>query len=178
MGYYRKSIKTKTIILFLLFFLLSNTTAQAKDYSKSLKTVEFSSLSDKDMEDTISSLVSKISRELALPYTPRVSCYEDDWAVLAHNTRIPIGDVGPTICVNLRPFKTDPNTNIVFTIAHEVRHSYQYEHQNDDSDYGIACYNGLHNYKSWYEDIGAYYSQWLEQDANDYAQQYTDKYFK
>lgn len=171
-------MKRLSIIICLTLFLLLPINVQAKDYSKSLKKVDFCTLSNEDMEDTINSLVSKISRELALPYTPRVSCYEDDWAVLAHNTRIPIGDVGPTICVNLRPFKTDPTTNIVFTIAHEVRHSYQYEHQNDDSDYGRACYNGLHNYKSWYEDIGAYYSQWLEQDANDYAQQYTDKYFK
>lgn len=164
-------------IIFLLLFLSLPLTTQAKDYSKSLKTVSFSTLSDKDMEDTINSLVSQISRELELPYTPIVSCYEDDWAVLAHNTLIPIGDYGPTICINLRPFKTDPNTNIVFTIAHEVRHSYQYEHQFDDSDYGRACYNGLHNYNSWYEDIDAYYSQWLEQDANEYADSYTEKYF-
>lgn len=171
-------MKRLSIILFILLFLLSPVTAQAKDYSKSLKTVNFNTLSDKDMEDTINSLVSKISRELALPYTPRVSCYEDDWAVLAHNTLYPIGSYGPKICVNLRPFKTDPNTNIVFTIAHEVRHSYQYEHQNDDSDYGRACYQGIHNYNAWYKDLEAYYGQWLEQDANDYAQQYTDKYFK
>lgn len=171
-------MKRLSIILFILLFLAMPINTQAKDYSKSLKTVSFSTLSDSDMEDTINSLDSKISRELALPYTPRVSCYEDDWAVLAHNTLYPIGDYGPTICVNLRPFKTDPNTNIVFTVAHEVRHSYQYEHQQDDSDYGKACYNGLHNYNSWYEDIGAYYSQWLEQDANDYANQYVERYFK
>lgn len=170
-------MKRLSAIIFLLLFLALPITAQAKDYSKSLKTVSFSTLSDKDMEDTINSLVKKISRELELPYTPRVSCYEYDWAVLAHNTLIPIGDYGPTICVNLKPFKTDPNTNIVFTIAHEVRHSYQYEHQNDDSDYGRACYNGINNYNSWYKDIGAYYSQWLEQDANEYATQYADKYF-
>ena len=174
-------MKRLSLIICLTLFLLLPLQVQAKDYSKSLKSVSFNTLSDTDMEDTINSLVKKISRELALPYTPRVSCYEDDWAVLAHNTRIPIGDVGPTICVNLRPFKentTDSSYQIVHTIAHEVRHSYQYEHQNDDSDYGRACYNGLHNYNAWYENIGAYYSQWLEQDANEYATQYADKYFK
>lgn len=171
-------MKRLSAIIFLLLFLSLPLTAQAKDYSKSLNTVEFSTLSNKDMEDTINSLVSKISRELALPYTPRVSCYEDDWAVLAHNTLYPIGGYGPKICVNLRPFKTDPNTNIVFTVAHEVRHSYQYEHQQDDSDYGRACHEGINNYNSWYEDIGAYYGQWLEQDANEYAARYTENFFK
>jgi hypothetical protein len=173
-------MKKLSAIIFLLLFLSLPITAQAKDYSKSLKTVSFSTLSDKDMEDTINSLVSKISGELALPYTPRVSCYEYDWAVLAHNTLYPIGDYGPTICVNLRPFKADTENSsqqIVQTIAHEVRHSYQYEHQNDDSDYGRNCYQGIHNYNAWYEDIGAYYIQWLEQDANDYATQYVERYF-
>lgn len=170
-------MKRLSIIICLTLFLLLPITAQAKDYSKSLKSVSFNTLNNADMEDTINSLVSQNARELELPYTPRVSCYEYDWAVIAHNTLYPIGDYGPTICVNLRPFKTDTTTNIVFTIAHEVRHSYQYEHQNDDSDYGRACYNGLNNYNSWYEDIGAYYSQWLEQDANEYATQYADKYF-
>lgn len=173
-------MKRLSFIIILLLFLSLPITAQAKDYSKSLKTVSFSTLSDKDMEDTINSLVKKISRELALPYTPRVSCYEDDWAVLAHNTRIPIGDVGPIICVNLRLFKentTDSSYQIVHTIAHEVRHSYQYEHQNDDSDYGRNCYQGIHNYTAWYKDLEAYYGQWLEQDANEYATQYADKYF-
>lgn len=174
-------MKRLSIFFCLILFLLLPINVQAKDYSKSLKTVSFNTLSDKDMEDTINSLVSKISRELALPYTPRVSCYEDDWAVLAHNTRIPIGDVGPTICVNLRPFKentTDSSYQIVFTIAHEVRHSYQYEHQNDATDYGRACHEGINNYSSWYEDIGAYYGQWLEQDANEYAAKYAENYFK
>lgn len=172
--------KLAFVMVICIFLSLSNT-AYAKDYSKSLKTIEFSSLSDKDMEDTISSLVNKISRELALPYTPRVSCYEDDWAVLAHNTLIPIGDYGPKICVNLRPFKADTENSsqqIVQTIAHEVRHSYQYEHQNDDTDYGRACYDGLHNYNAWYNDTEAYYRQFLETDANDYAAQYVQRYFK
>lgn len=169
----------KMLYVLLALILLSNftLTVNAKDRSDVIRKGGFIELSDEDMEDTINSLVSKISRELELPYTPRVSCYEYDWAVMAHNTLYPIGDYGPTICVNLRPFKADMTTNIVFTIAHEVRHSYQYEHQNDDSDYGRACYNGLHNYNSWYADIGAYYSQWLEQDANEYATQYADKYF-
>lgn len=171
-------MKRLSIIICLTLFLVLPLNVQAKDYAESLKTVSFSTLSDEDMEDTINSLVSQISRELELPYTPRVSCYEYDWAVIAHNTLYPIGDYGPTICVNLRPFKTDPTINIVFIIAHEVRHSYQYEHQNDDSDYGRACYKGLHNYNAWYEDTGAYYSQWLEQDANEYAMQYVERYFK
>lgn len=174
-------MKRLSVIIFLLLFLLLPITAQAKDYSKSLKTVSFSTLSDSDMEDTINSLVSKLSRELALPYTPRVSCYEDDWAVLAHNTLYPIGDYGPTICVNLRPFKADTENSsqqIIQTIAHEVRHSYQYEHQNDQTDYGKACFDNLHNYNGWYKDSEAYTEQFLEQDANEYATQYVQKYFK
>lgn len=168
-------------IIFLLLFLLSPVTAHAKDYSKSLKTVEFSSLSNQDMDETIASLIRTISRDQKIIHTPVASTYEDSWAVIAHNTLLPIGDIGPTICVNLRPFKentTDSSYQIVFTIAHEVRHSYQYEHQNDATDYGRACHEGINNYNSWYEDIGAYYGQWLEQDANEYAAKYAANYFK
>lgn len=170
----------RLIPLFILvcFFSLS-TTAYAKDYSDSIKTIDISQLSNEDMTETLDSLIQKISKDLGIVHIPHASCYEYDWSVLAHNTLIPIGDVGSTICVNLLPFKSCENANyfLVHTIAHEVRHTYQYEHQFDDSDYGRACYNGLHNYNSWYEDIDAYYSQWLEQDANEYADSYTEKYF-
>lgn len=167
------------LFIIVCFFSLS-TTAYAKDYSDSIKTIDISQLSNEDMTETLDSLIQKISKDLGIVHIPHASCYEYDWSVLAHNTLIPIGDVGSTICVNLLPFKSCENANyfLVHTIAHEVRHSYQYEHQYDDSDYGRTCKDGYNAYTQYYDDLSAYKAQFLEQDANDYAKSYADRYFK
>ena len=62
-------------------------------------------------------------------------------------------------------------------MAHEIRHDYQYEHMNDDSDYGRAVKTNKQNYVSYYIDLEAYTNQFIEQDATDYADSYTEKYF-
>ena len=177
----------KKIIVFislLLTLLFTPITAYAKPRLDVVKHGGWVDLSDEDMQDTIKALVEQIAKEEQLPYTPMVSCF--DWpecAMLAYNTLIT-----KTICVNLSHFRNDIDANIagesveyhlVKTIAHEVRHSFQYEHQFDDSDYGRAVannnaypvvYNGYN--KAEYE------AQFKEADANAYGVDFADRFFK
>lgn len=141
-------------------------------FSLPVEAKEFPELSQEAKEKYITNLTDRISKELELQTTPKLYFYScEEWPVIASYY-----DGLNYIYVNIGAITSYEEA--VKTMAHEIRHDYQYEHQNDDSDYGRACYNGLHNYNSWYEDIGAYYSQWLEQDANDYANQYVERYFK
>lgn len=141
-------------------------------FSLPVEAKEFPELSQEAKEKYITNLTDRISKELELQTTPKLYFYScEEWPVIASYY-----DGLNYIYVNIGAITSYEEA--VKTMAHEVRHSYQYEHQNDDSDYGKACYNGINNYNSWYKDIGAYYSQWLEQDANDYANQYMERYFK
>lgn len=137
-----------------------------------VEATEFPELSQEAKEKYITNLTDCISKELKLQTTPKLYFYScEEWPVIASYY-----DGLNYIYVNIGAITSYEEA--IKTMAHEVRHDYQYEHQNDDSDYGKACYNGINNYNSWYKDIGAYYSQWLEQDANDYANQYMERYFK
>ena len=183
----RNIMKRLSAIIFLLLFLLLPITVQAKDYSKSLKTVSFSTLSDKDMEDTIQSLATKIARDCGIPYEIHTSCFDwQEWHILAYNNLIIYPDYGTTICINLSGFRDTTEADyrgctveylLVHTLAHEIRHSYQYYHQNDDSDYGRACKQGLIDYKSYNGDSTSYYLQFIEADAEEFASEYADEYF-
>lgn len=66
----------------------------------------------------------------------------------------------------------------VKAIAHEMRHDYQYEHMNDDTDYGRAVRANKQNYISFYDDLDGYYNQFTEADAIEYAQVYMERYFR
>lgn len=170
-------------MFFFLFFSFS-TTAYAKPRIDVVKHGGWVDLSDEDMQDTIVALVEQIAKEEQLPYVPEVSCF--DWpenAMLAYNTLIT-----KTICVNLSYFRNDIDAtaagvsveyHLVKTLAHEVRHSYQYEHQFDDSEYGRAIatnyaypvvYNGYN--------LAEYEAQFKEADANAYGTDYADRFFK
>lgn len=179
-------MKKLSIILALVIFLALSIPVNAKDYSKSLKTVNFSSLSDEDIQTKLENIAKNVSKDLGLPYTPKISTYDCDWyKSLASNTLIPIGGQ-PTICVNLSGLTEEEaeakgmtvDYLIVHIIAHECRHSFQYEHQNDDSEYGKACKDGYNAYTQYYDDLSAYKAQFLEVDANEYAKMYADKYCK
>lgn len=139
---------------------------------------------DIDIQAKLESIAKNVSNDLELPYTPKISTYDCNWyKSLASNTLIPIGGQ-PTICVNLSGLTEEEaeakgmtlDYLIVHTIAHECRHSFQYEHQNDNSEYGRACKAGYEAYTQYYNDLDAYKAQFLEQDANEYAKSYADKF--
>ena len=148
-----------------------------------LKTGGFTSLSDEDMQDTIQALCDKICKDCGVQNKQTISCY--DWEgspVLAYNTLYGCN----IICVNLTGFRTTADADaagetveyhLVKTIAHEVRHSYQWEHQNDDSEYGRACKQGFISYEDYSGDKALYNAQFIESDAESYAVDYANRYF-
>lgn len=159
-----------------------STTAEAKVNTKAITRGSFTELSTEDMEDTINYYVQKIAKDSGISHELYTSCY--DWEeshILAYNTLCTY-----TICVNLSGFRTTVDADaanetveyhLIKTLAHEVRHSYQWEHQNDDSDYGRACKQGFADYESYNGDKESYYQQFIEQDAEQYAIEYANKYF-
>ena len=175
---------TYALILSIFMFLCSTQTVHAKPRLDVLQKGGFVDLSTEDMKDTVKALVEKISKDQDLSFVPAVSCY--DWpgsSTLAYNTLIT-----KTICVNLSGFRDDVDAtaagetveyHLVKTVAHEVRHSYQYEHQFDDSDYGKACLNNFNNRVSYNGyNLAEYNAQFTEADADAYAIEYADKFFE
>lgn len=122
-------------------------------------------------EEYITKLTQEISKDLALQTTPKLYFYNaPEWSVMASYY-----DGLDYIYVNLGTLTNKEIT--VRAIAHEMRHDYQYEHMNDDTEYGKAVKANNQNYVSYYNDLEAYNNQFIEQDAKDYADSYTKKYF-
>ncbi len=175
-------MKRLSAIIFLLLFLSLPITAQAKDYSSKLKSTDFTQLETQDMDDTVKALVQRIAKDCGVVHSLSATTYDWDGSInLAYNTLCTY-----TICVNLTGFRTTAGADafgesveyyLVYTIAHEVRHSYQWEHQEDDTDFGRSCKQGFADYKSYDGDKESYYAQFIEADANEYAKSYADKYF-
>lgn len=171
------------LILCFLIFSLSSVTANAKPRLDVVKHGGFTELSDEDMQDTIQALCNQIVKDCGVTRAKTVSCY--DWEqspVLAYNTIY--CDI---ICVNLSGFRdtTDADAagvsveyHLVKTLAHEVRHSYQYEHRLDGTDYGNACLLGFQTYEEYNGDRALYYQQFIEADAEAWAIDYANKYFR
>jgi len=172
-----------TIFVIILVFLLSAIPTNAQAQPSVLRKGGFTSLSDEDMQDTIQALCNQIVKDCGVQRQKTISCY--DWQespVLAYNTLY--CDV---ICVNLSGFRTTEDSDavgetveyhLVKTIAHEVRHSYQYEHRLDGTEYGNSCFQGFADYEAYTGDRESYYEQFIEADAEQYAISYANKYFK
>lgn len=174
----------KILYVLLALILLSNftLTVNAKDRSDVIKKGGFIELSDEDMKDTIQALTNKIIKDCGVTREKKTSCY--DWEgspVIAYN--LLICDI---ICVNMTGFRTTVDADaagetveyhLVKTLAHEVRHSYQYEHRLDGTEYGNACFQGFADYEAYDGNKETYYAQFIEADAEQYAIEYADKYF-
>ena len=176
----------RKIIFFLVSLILftsNSITTYAKPRIDVVRQGGFSLLSDEDMQDTIQALTDKIVKDCGVIRSKTTSCY--DWPespVLAYNTIY--CDV---ICVNLSGFRDSADADaagetveyhLVKTLAHEVRHSYQYEHRLDGTEYGNSCFQGFADYETYTGDRESYYEQFIEADAEQYAISYANKYFK
>lgn len=63
----------------------------------------------------------------------------------------------------------------VQTLAHEMRHVYQFEHMYDDTDYGRACLASAQgDYVPYWNSVDEYRQQFVEQDAENFGYQYAD----
>lgn len=166
------------LILCLCFFLINSVTAYAKP-----KLGGFTELSEQAKQDTVTALVNTISADLHLQSTPSLYFYNaPDWHIAASYY------CGLNyIYINMSTFNdiTDADAanetveyHLVKLLAHELRHDYQYEHQFDNTEYGIACLNGFNIYHSYNGDLSSYYAQFIEADAVQWATEYADNYFK
>ena len=174
----------KMLYVLLALILLSNftLTVNAKDRSDVIKKGGFIELSDEDMKDTIQALTNKIVKDCGVTKEKKTSCYDwEESPVIAYN--LLICDI---ICVNMTGFRTTTDADaagetveyhLVKTLAHEVRHSYQYEHRLDGTEYGNACFQGFADYEAYNGDRETYYSQFIEADAEQYGAEYANKYF-
>lgn len=170
-------------LLSLILFITNPVTTYAKQRLDVVRQGGFVMLSDEDMQDTIQALTDKIVKDCGVTRSKTTSCY--DWPespVLAYNTIY--CDV---ICVNLSGFRDSADADaagetveyhLVKTLAHEVRHSYQYEHRLDGTEYGNSCFQGFADYESYSGNKVSYYEQFIEADAEQYAISYANKYFK
>ncbi len=174
-----------SVIMIATLFSSASITSCAKSNLSVLKSGHgWHELSAEDQEDTIKALVAQVSKSLGLKSIPDVSCYR--WpggAAAAYNNMPWINQ----ICVNMSTFDDDVDAtlagetveyHIVKIIAHEVRHTYQAEHMNDDTDYGRAVLANQSNYISYSNDLGGYYAQFVEADADAYGVEYANKYVK
>lgn len=171
------------LALSLCLFMSCPISVQAKSRLDVLKSGDFSALSEQDKEDTISALVGQISKDLGLQSTPNLYFYDcAEWGAAAEYY-----DCINYIYVNMSTFADHADADAfgesigyhaVKIMAHEMRHDFQFEHMNDDTDFGRAVKANKQNYISYYTDLDAYYAQFTEQDAEQYAQDYVKRYFK
>lgn len=174
------------VAIFLLMFNLNSPTVYAKANLNVLKNSNgWLQMSRQDQEDTIRELVNVVSKDLELKKIPEVSFFEwPEYNDLAYNTMWT-----NTICVNMSHFLNTEDSDyagvtieyhLTRAIAHEVRHSYQFQHEHDDTDYGRACYNNIEVSYASYENAGyeAYRANFVEQDAEAYGVAFADKYVK
>lgn len=130
---------------------------------------EFSDLTDKAKENYITSITEQISKDLGVQTTPKLFFYNSpEWHVIASYY-----DGIDYIYVNIGVLNSYEEA--VRAMAHEVRHDYQYEHMNDDSEYGRAVKANKQNYISYYTNINGYYNQFIEKDAEEYATDYVNR---
>lgn len=133
---------------------------------------EFSNLSNEAKEKYITSLTEKISKDLALQTTPKLYFYDsEEWPVIASYY-----DGLNYIYVNISAITSYEEA--VKTMAHEVRHDYQYEHMNDNTEYGRAVKANKQNYISFYDSLDGYYNQFVEKDAEEFATDYVNRNYK
>lgn len=185
-GFYYGAKCMKKIIISLLAGLIlftgSGNVASAKVRIDAVKNGTFIELSDEDMKDTVQALTDKIVKDCGVTREKKTSCYDwEESPVIAYN--LLICDI---ICVNMTGFRTTTDADaagetveyhLVKTLAHEVRHSYQYEHRLDGTEYGNACFQGFADYEAYNGDRETYYSQFIEADAEQYGAEYANKYF-
>ena len=127
---------------------------------------DFSDLSDRAKEDYITNITERISKDLGVQTTPKLFFYNSpEWHVIASYY-----DGIDYIYVNIGAINSYEEA--VKAMAHEVRHDYQYEHMNDDTEYGRAVKANKQNYIAYYDDLEGYYNQFIEKDAEEFAAAY------
>lgn len=162
----------RILIMMCICFICFSQTVYASDYL---------SQTQEQKQKTLTRLVDKISKDMGINTTPNLYFYScKEWYVVASYY-----DGLNYIYINTSAFDDTTEADalgltldqyIVKTLAHEIRHDYQYEHMFDDTEYGKAVKANKDNYIPSYNEN--YQTQFIEQDAEQYAIDYMNKYFK
>ena len=167
----------------------NNTTVTAK--GNIIKNGTFALATREQQEAACRQIVQQVATSLGI-YTPEVTFFE--WPgnnSVAWNTALPetnkSGQTGFSVinCNTSHLFSQEEanswgltlEQNIVRVLAHETRHTYQAVQANTDTEYGQKCLASFNGYASYTDGIEAYYENFIEQDANEYANSYIQKYF-
>ena len=173
-----------TLCLMLVFTM--KTQVQAQTRIDTLRDGTFINLSRQDKEDTIRAIVSDAANDLGVTRTLNVGFYDSSVEeVTAYSSTI-VGSESDDIMFNMYYYEDPIFANslnkslgyyLVETIAHEVRHSYQFQHMNDDTEYARALTSANNNYDSSGQYTESYKNNYTEVDAREYASKYADKFF-
>lgn len=172
------------IVIFLTVIGTSIST-EAKVNIGAVQNGGYTSLSYQDKCDTVTALVNRVKKDLGIVSPTNLRFYE--WAggrEVAYAYQFPAGTYNVQINIaainelNAGSEGLTVEQYLVKVIAHEVRHIYQDEHMNDDTDYGRACKSGNQNYISYDKNFSAYQQQFVERDADAFGLEYSSKFVK
>lgn len=173
------------LFLCIVMFLNMSIPVYAKSNLSALRSDKFLSLSEQDKQDIITAITKKVIKDLNITREIKIEFYSaSDWPEIASNTALP-DTKWDTIRYNMSCFDNDTEAVyrnqdmghfVVSVVAHEVRHTYQIEHLNDDTDYGAALRYARGTYSGYLTGMGDYYTNFIEEDANAFGSDYADKY--
>jgi len=182
----RKGVNMKKVISLMTAIILIlgvKVDCQAKANLSALQNGGWNNLSYQDKCDTTTALVNKISKELGIKNTPRTHYF--DWA---NSKMAAYSYMNPNdIYINTDILSNPENANIVGmtleqylikVVAHEVRHVYQSEHRNDNTEFGRQCKYCFEHYVTYDQNANGYNSQFIEQDADAYGLDYANRFLK
>ena len=177
----------KLLGIFIAFLMLFGITvnAEAKVNMSAVQNGGYINLSYQDKCDTVTALVNNVKKDLHINAPIDLRFYE--WPggqAVAYTYQFPAGtyniriNISAINSINASSEGLSIEQYLVKVMAHEVRHIYQDEHMNDDTDYGRACKAGNQNYISYEKDFSAYQKQFLEVDADSYGLEYANRIVK
>lgn len=171
------------VIVIFIMVIGTSISTEAKVNIGAVQNGGYTSLSYQDKCDTVTALVNRVAKDLGITNPIRTHFYSwPEGKAVAYAYYFP-----HDIYINMPVFDNDVEASthgmtveqyLVDVIAHEVRHIYQAEHQNDDTDYGRACKANNSNYVFYETNVGAYETQFVERDADAFGLEYSSKFVK
>ena len=123
--------------------------------------------SKKERKSICRQLVQFQSSKLGVDNIPEIVYSEIEDEVLAFYIKSNNTIILSKSCLN------ENNLSVLETIAHEVRHAYQWQYiERFDDKFARRLAKNFRNYVTVFSDEDAYYNQFVEKDASKYARRY------
>ena len=156
--------------------IIDDREACAKELSENLKNTltnfeqeKWDSFSPEEKLEKLNELKDEISKDLGIEYTPRIETYSsnnpNDFGYYERSKNV----------IHINTENLFDGLETADTVAHEMRHCYQYEHaENPTSEIDFKYKENLEHYISPAINYEKYESQLIERDAADYASSITN----